>query len=184
MKNESFLKSKLKNIKIGTILFNELEAWVQFLFGSIPGNVGFLVRNIVYRPLFKKSKGLMYIQPRVTFVNMHRIEVDRNFGVNSGTYLNGLGGIKIGSNVVLGSNVTVSSGVHPTEGREKSVFERPCIPREIIIEDDVWLGAGVTVVPGVIIQTGSVIGANSVVTKNTERYSVNVGVPAKLMKHR
>ena len=54
----------------------------------------------------------------------------------------------------------------------------------MIIEDDVWLGANVCVNKGVTIRQGSVVGANAVVTKDTEPYSINVGVPAKKIAER
>jgi len=54
----------------------------------------------------------------------------------------------------------------------------------IIIEDDVWLGVGSTVLDGVTIGKGSVIGAGAVVTKDIPPYSIAVGVPAKVIKKR
>ena len=53
-----------------------------------------------------------------------------------------------------------------------------------MIEDDCWLGHGVTVLDGVTIGKGSVIGAGAVVTKNIPPYSVALGVPAKVVKSR
>ena len=53
-----------------------------------------------------------------------------------------------------------------------------------IIEDDVWIGHGVTIMRGVKIGEGSIIGANSVVTKNIPSYSIYAGVPAKFIKSR
>ena len=58
------------------------------------------------------------------------------------------------------------------------------ITGKIIIEDDVWLGANVVVLKDVIIKKGSVIGAGSVVTKSTEMYSINAGVPSKKITER
>ena len=54
----------------------------------------------------------------------------------------------------------------------------------IIIEDDVWIGANVTIVAGVHIGTGCVIGAGSVVTKDIPALSVAVGNYAKVIKKR
>jgi acetyltransferase-like isoleucine patch superfamily enzyme len=53
-----------------------------------------------------------------------------------------------------------------------------------VIEDDVWIGAGVTVVDGVTIGRGSVIGAGAVVTNDIPPYSIAVGTPAKPIKDR
>ncbi|MBU0487213.1 MAG: acyltransferase [Bacteroidetes bacterium] len=98
--------------------------------------------------------------------------------------MNAIGGITIGDFVLLGSNVTVSSGQHDIEGAEPPVFARATIPKPIVIEDDVWIGAGAVIMPGITIAKGTVIGANSVVTKSTEPYSVVVGAPAKKVRSR
>ena len=52
----------------------------------------------------------------------------------------------------------------------------------ITIEDDVWIGAGVTILAGVTIGRGSVIGAHSLVTKDIPPMSVAVGTPCKVLR--
>ena len=54
----------------------------------------------------------------------------------------------------------------------------------IIIEDDVWIAANVTVCDGVKIGKGAVIGAGAVVVNDIPPFTVAVGVPAKVIKHR
>lgn len=56
--------------------------------------------------------------------------------------------------------------------------------RPVVIEDDVWIGARVTLLPGVHIGRGSVIGAGSVVTKDVPAYSIVGGNPARVLKYR
>ena len=56
--------------------------------------------------------------------------------------------------------------------------------RPVIIEDDVWIGARVIILPGVTIGTGSVIGAGAVISKSIPPYSVAVGNPARIVKNR
>jgi maltose O-acetyltransferase len=58
----------------------------------------------------------------------------------------------------------------------------PPPPKSIILEDNVWLGARVTILKGVTIGHDSVIGAGSVVTKSIPPRSVAVGVPASVIK--
>ena len=55
---------------------------------------------------------------------------------------------------------------------------------EVIIENDVWIGANVTLKKGVTLHTGCVVGANSLVTHDVPPYAVVGGVPAKLIKYR
>ncbi|MBJ7883159.1 DapH/DapD/GlmU-related protein, partial [Gelidibacter salicanalis] len=54
----------------------------------------------------------------------------------------------------------------------------------VIIEDDVWIGRNVVILPGIRISSGSIVGANSVVTKNICANSIVGGVPAKFIKFR
>jgi maltose O-acetyltransferase len=54
----------------------------------------------------------------------------------------------------------------------------------IIIDDDVWIGDRVTILPGVHIYSHSIIAAGAVVTKDVPEYAVVGGVPAKIIKYR
>lgn len=78
----------------------------------------------------------------------------------------------IGHNVVL---ATVNHALEPNQNRKN--FYAP-----ILIENDVWIGSNVTILPGVKIGQGSVVAAGAVVTKDVESYVVVGGVPAKLIK--
>src|SRR5262245_26878213 len=55
---------------------------------------------------------------------------------------------------------------------------------EVVLEDDVWIGHGVTVLPGVRIGTGAAVGAGAVVSKDVPSFAVVVGVPAKVIRFR
>lgn len=89
--------------------------------------------------------------------------------------------VKIGSYVMFGPNVTLISGDHRTDmiGRYMAtVSSNEKLPEndlDIIIEDDVWIGANSTILKGVTIGTGSIIAAGAVVTKNIPPYSVAGG---------
>ncbi len=54
----------------------------------------------------------------------------------------------------------------------------------VTIEDDVWIGSRVIILPGIKIGKGSIIGAGAVVTKDVPEYSIVGGVPAKLIRSR
>ena len=53
---------------------------------------------------------------------------------------------------------------------------------DIVIEEDVWLGTGVTILSGVTIGRGCVVGAGSLVTKSLPPYAVAVGSPARIVR--
>ena len=178
MRQAHLIISKLPSGSLIKGMRLEAESWLVTLLGAIPGFIGMILRNLIYNKLFKKLEGFSLIQNRVIFVNTDQLTVGKFFGCNSGTYINALGGIKIGDHVLIGNNVTISSGKHEIDSLELPIIAEPTTPRGITIEDDVWIGAGAVVMPGVVLRRGSVVGANAVVTRDTQEFSVNVGVPA------
>lgn len=60
----------------------------------------------------------------------------------------------------------------------------PTCKGDIVVENDVWIGAKSTIMSGIKIHNGSVIGAGSVVTKDVPPYAIVAGNPAKIVKHR
>ena len=80
--------------------------------------------------------------------------------------------------------MVISSGMHEYTQSKKPVMLQKIDPKKIVIEDGVWIGANVVVMPGVTIAEGTIVGAGSVVTKSTKPYSVVAGVPAKILKLR
>lgn len=93
--------------------------------------------------------------------------------------------LKIGNRVAISPNVTIICASAPNNSDIQHIDyikNKLIVDKEVIIEDDVWIGANTVILPGVTIAKGSVIGAGSVVSKSTEPFSTNAGVPCKLIK--
>ncbi|RLN98287.1 hypothetical protein BBJ28_00022043 [Nothophytophthora sp. Chile5] len=88
--------------------------------------------------------------------------------------------ITIGNRVLFAPNVQLYTATHPIDPVER--FSGRELGKPITIEDDVWIGGNVVVLPGVRIGRGAVIGAGSVVTKDVPAMSIYAGNPAKLMR--
>ena len=150
----------------------------------VPTTFGVLLRGLMLYPLSKRCGGFVWLQPRVMVIHSDRITFGKNFACNSGAYINGIGGITFGDFVLIGPNVTISSGRHAIDGAHPEIISRKSMGMPIVIEDDVWLGAGVVIMPGVRLAKGTVVGANAVVTRDTAPYAVVVGSPAREIKNR
>lgn len=94
------------------------------------------------------------------------------------------GGLEIGNHCMIGGGTLISGVNHGYAQTDIPMRNQPPIAQPVIIEDDVWIGMGVKLLPGITIGKGSIIGAGSVVTKNIPPYSVAMGVPCKVVKHR
>ena len=110
-----------------------------------------------------------------------------SLGDNSGIGLNAKipSGVTIGNDVMMGPDCMMFTANHKTDDVTVPMRTQGFTPIDpIVIEDDVWIGARVTIMKGVHIGKGSVIAAGAVVTHDVEPYSVVGGVPAKLIRKR
>jgi len=114
------------------------------------------------------------------------IEIGKGTYINSGCVLYSGNGIKIGNNVLVAANCTFAPVNHEYGAKDKLIVEQGFKPSRggIIIEDDVWIGAGVVILDGSIIRKGAVIGAGSIVNQEVESYSICAGNPLKIIKYR
>jgi galactoside O-acetyltransferase len=94
------------------------------------------------------------------------------------------GKISIGDNVRIGPYTVMRAANHKFSDISRPIYEQGHLPGVILIEEDVWLGAHVTVMPNVTIGKSSVIGAGSVVTKDIPPFSIAAGIPAKVIGKR
>jgi galactoside O-acetyltransferase len=88
--------------------------------------------------------------------------------------------IRIGDGVMIAPSVTLTTTGHPVHPARRVDYARFSEP--IVIEDRVWIGSNVVVLPGVRIGYGSVIGAGSVVSRDIPPMVVAVGVPCRVVR--
>jgi len=114
------------------------------------------------------------------------IEVGDGVGFNSNVHINAsVGGvIRIGDRCLVGPNVVMRTADHRFDRTDIPIQAQGHRIADIVIEDDVWLGANVTVVGGVSIGKGAVVGAGAVVTRDVPPMVVVGGVPARVLKVR
>jgi acetyltransferase-like isoleucine patch superfamily enzyme len=94
------------------------------------------------------------------------------------------GRIVLGNYVQTGPNVMMFAFNHSIEVNGIPMIEQEYWDGDIIIEDDVWIGAGSVILAGVHIGKGAVIAAGAVVNKDIPEYALAGGVPAKVIKYR
>ena len=95
------------------------------------------------------------------------------------------GRVIIGNNVMMGPDVCIYVRNHAFDRTDIPMNMQGFAPEKpVVIEDDVWIGARVIILPGVHIGTGAVIGAGAVVTKDVPDYAVVGGNPARILKMR
>ena len=110
-----------------------------------------------------------------------QIEIGRDVSINSKSFINGCGGVKIGDNTRIGTQSIIIASNHKFD--DPDVLVKDAITKQgVQLGENIWLGARVTVLDGVQIANDTVIGACSLVTKPLIESGLYVGVPAKKIK--
>ena len=117
-----------------------------------------------------------------------RLFFGENVQINDYVHISAMEKVVIGNHVLMASHIYISDNSHGyykgklQSAPEQAPIKRPYYKAAVVIEDNVWIGEGVIIMPGVTIGKGSVIGANSTVTKDIPACSIAVGQPAKVIK--
>ena len=169
--------------------------WIQLEFGKVGRNV--------YIGKIDLLKGAQYISlaDNVSISERCIIEVYDSYheqkfapiltiGTNSHIgddgHITCINRVQIGNNVLMGRKIFITDNAHGASERDlldTAPNKRPLTSKgPVIIEDNVWIGEMVCIMPGVRIGKGSIIGANAVVTKDIPPYSVAAGNPARIIK--
>ncbi len=112
------------------------------------------------------------------------IRIGRRTGINPYCVLYGHGGLEIGDDVLIATSCVIIPANHNFDRLDVPINQQGLTCKGIQIEDNVWLGAHVTVLDGVRIGRGAVIGAGAVVTKDIPAEAIAVGVPARVIGSR
>jgi acetyltransferase-like isoleucine patch superfamily enzyme len=113
-----------------------------------------------------------------------RITISENVFIGPYAVIYGHGGVTIGKDSLVAMHCRILSSNHTIPGRDRKIRWEVDVLLPTKIGEDVWLGAGVTVLGGVTIGDGCVVGAGAVVAKDLPPYSVAMGVPAKVVRMR
>ena len=94
------------------------------------------------------------------------------------------GGLVIGNHCMIGGGTLISGVNHGYLQQDIPMRHQPASYLPVTIEDDVWIGMGVKLLPGVRVGRGAIIGAGSVVTKDIPANSIAMGIPCRVTKQR
>lgn len=100
--------------------------------------------------------------------------------INHNAYLMDGGGITIGHHCFIGPNCGMYTAMHPLLAEERNLGLEKALP--IVIGDNCWIGADVTILPGVTVGANTVIGAKSVVTRDIPAGVVALGNPCRVVR--
>ncbi len=175
--------SKYKDFVLFRVIFyikkvlNDFNLLLATIVGYIPSH---FIRGLFYRYWL----GITFpwnsiIYWRCRFFNPRGVHLGQHSIVGNDAFLDGRKGLFIGNNVNIAGEVRIYTMEHDVNSQ---TFEG--VGASVYIEDWVYIGTRVTILPGVSIGEGAVVASGAVVTKNVEPWTIVGGVPAKFLKNR
>lgn len=146
----------------------------------VGGSAARRARNVLARQMLVRCGSNVNVEHGARFGSGRQVIVGDNSGL--GIDCDIAGPVEIGRNVMMGPRVTILTMNHDFSDTSRPMIEQGHTEnRPVVVEDDVWIGVGVILLPGVRVGRGAVVGAGAVVTKSVAPWSVVGGNPARVI---
>lgn len=123
--------------------------------------------------IVQKGKDLR-IHGKIKILQPNKLIIGDYCRIGKGTFFFCYGGLTIGHNVQFSRNITVYTANHDFHS-DVLPYDNKYIIGPVTIEDNVWVGMNVSILPGVTIGKNSILGMNAVITKDVPQNAIVVG---------
>jgi len=144
--------------------------------------IGNRLRRLFYKFYFKKVGRNSIFNVGVHFEVPEKIVIGNNCSFNKGCWISGGGGIELFDDILIGPNVIIHSANHNFSTINIPFRLQGHTLKKVVINSNVWIGAGAIILPGVTIGRNSIIAAGAVVSRDVPENTIVGGVPAKVIK--
>lgn len=150
---------------------------------GVGGPLAARLRRALVTPLLARAGEDVNIEAGAVFGSGAQIVLGARSGLGVDADIHGP--VTIGDDVMMGPRCTILTRNHRIDDVTVPMNQQGFGDyHPVVIEDDVWIGANVTIMPGVRVGTGSVLAAGAVVAHDVPPFSIVGGVPAKVLRDR
>ena len=133
------------------------------------------VKGYYCKSLIKKRGKGVHIAGMGSFLQPDKISIGDYCGIGENAYFHATGGLTIGNNVQISRNVTIYTASHNHNSKEYIPFDNTERYDSVTIDDNVWIGRDVSILPGVTIGKNAIIGMGAIITKDIPARAIVVG---------
>ncbi|MES9991086.1 MAG: acyltransferase [Candidatus Thiodiazotropha sp.] len=152
---------------------------------QIPGLFGNNLRGRYLSKRFKSSGSNLNVSPGVRFRSIENLIVGDNVEIGYDNFIQALGGVTIGNNVMLAPGVKIWSVNHNYKDKSRRIQDQELSLAPVTLGNDIWISSNAFIAPGVNLPDGVVVGAGAVVgIKQYPPYSIIAGNPARVIGKR
>jgi acetyltransferase-like isoleucine patch superfamily enzyme len=156
-----------------------------WLISQIPGLFGNKLRGRYLSKRVKSAGDDLQVSPGVRFRSMENLVVGNNVEIGYDNFIQALGGVTIGNNVMLAPGVKIWSVNHNYKDKRRLIQEQKQTAAPVTIGNDVWISSNAFIAPGVALPDGVVVAAGAIVgIKKYPPYSIIAGNPARVIGRR
>jgi acetyltransferase-like isoleucine patch superfamily enzyme len=151
---------------------------------STKGLRGKVVRYCLVKSIAKSCGDNVLIERGVYLLSPEEMEIGNNVSIHPMCYIEAKGGLVIGNDVSIAHGVTIMTTTHIYDKTDIPIKDQGSVANNVVIKDNVWIGAKATLLCGITVNQGAIVGAGAVVTKTIPANAVVAGVPARIIKMR
>jgi maltose O-acetyltransferase len=162
-------------------LREESKALTLWILCGVPLEAGVRLRRLLLPRFLQRCGSNTTIQRSLRVTNPEKVSIGSHCNLAQGVFITGGGGVRIGDWVGFGPDVKVWSVNHRFEDPDRPWMLQGWDAKPVTIEDDVWLGASVFVMPGVTVGKGAIVSACAVLNKSIPAYAIVAGNPGRIV---
>ena len=163
----------------------ERKYYQYWLLSQIPSLFGNKLRGRFISKHIKSAGKNLQVYAGVRFRSMENLVVGDNVEIGYDNFIQALGGVTLGDNVMLAPGVKIWSVNHNYTDKNVLVRKQGQDLFPVTIGNDVWIASNAFISPGVTLPDGVIVAAGAIVgTKKYAPYSIIAGNPARVIGHR
>ena len=171
-------------MKFYALLPKKIRIYLLSYHRNTSGKIGMIIRVSLVKSLARKCGDGVFIFTGVYIMNIENLSLGNNISIHPMSYIDARGGVNIHNDVSIAHSTTILSTTHNYSNLLIPIRNQGITMQETTINNNVWIGAKVTILQGGIIESGCIIAANSVVTKSFAKNTILGGTPARVLKER